>query len=387
MDELVMNEDFTVNEFLDYMLDNKNKSGRDVVGNINGFSVSTEGCTTRSQLQNKLASEMHNYISKVRNTHPTKRQLDGMVLILDESLAPRADWDDPKDVLEWINLASTKLNNPEFATTVYEDGKTTAEIMLERLKEHGYGQISGNLSEAEKEINAKMSDLENYGFLMTDFFSGEVATQEHEVENQVVEPNSSQVQEPSNIDPSFVVTNDKTASDSFQTALTPEEIDLALQGYNNQTIPQTDEITEDDFQDENSMGEEDLGVEEIEEISEELPFSQEETPNDEDLKNNSEQQISDVEQELRRVEQEKSAVEQKDKDSVGIQESLAKYPTKEDYAKKDQRNAFFAKRDKKLQELKREDFFTYKGDQKSTSPSDFFTKKDKNDKKSQELKP
>lgn len=173
MDKLVMNGDFTVNEFLDQMLDAKEKSGQDIIGEIDGLSVSTEGCTTRLQLQNKVAREMKNYINGERNMNPTKRQQDEMTMMLDESIIPRADWDDPNDVLDWIYASEKHLNEPEFARTVYADGKTSAETMVEMLKSHGYGEMSENLSEAEREINAKISDLENYGFLASDLFDGD----------------------------------------------------------------------------------------------------------------------------------------------------------------------------------------------------------------------
>lgn len=171
MDKLVMSEDFTVNEFLDQMLDAKGQSGRDVIGEINGLSVSTEGCTTRMQLQNKVVGAMSNYI-QTPNENPTKRQQDDMTIMLDESIVPKADWDDPKDVLEWINESTKNLNDPEFARTVYTDGKTSAEVMVDMLKSHGYGETRENQSEAEDEINAKISDLENYGFLVSDLFEG-----------------------------------------------------------------------------------------------------------------------------------------------------------------------------------------------------------------------
>lgn len=172
MDKLVMSDDFTVNEFLDQMLDAKEQSGRDVIGEINGLSVSTEGCTTRMQLQNKVASAMSNYI-QTPNENPTKRQQDDMTIMLDESIVPKADWNDPNDVLDWINESTKNLNDPEFARTVYTDGKTPAEVMLDMLKSHGYGEVREDQSEAENEINAKMSDLENYGFLASDLFEGE----------------------------------------------------------------------------------------------------------------------------------------------------------------------------------------------------------------------
>lgn len=172
MDKLVMSDDFTVNEFLDQMLDAKEQSGRDVIGEINGLSVSTEGCTTRMQLQNKVASAMSDYI-QTPNENPTKRQQDDMTIMLDESIVPKADWNDPNDVLDWINESTKNLNDPEFARTVYTDGKTPAEVMVEMLKSHGYGETRENQSEAEDIINAKMSDLENYGFLASDLFEGE----------------------------------------------------------------------------------------------------------------------------------------------------------------------------------------------------------------------
>lgn len=172
MDKLVMSDDFTVNEFLDQMLDAKEQSGRDVIGEINGLSVSTEGCTTRMQLQNKVASAMSNYI-QTPNENPTKRQQDDMTIMLDESIVPKADWNDPNDVLDWMNESTKNLNDPEFARTVYRDGKTPAEVMVEMLKSHGYGEVREDQSEAENEINAKMSDLENYGFLASDLFEGE----------------------------------------------------------------------------------------------------------------------------------------------------------------------------------------------------------------------
>lgn len=172
MDKLVMSDDFTANEFLDQMLDAKEQSGRDVIGEINGLSVSTEGCTTRMQLQNKVASAMSNYI-QTPNENPTKRQQDDMTIMLDESIVPKADWNDPNDVLDWMNESTKNLNDPEFARTVYRDGKTPAEVMVEMLKSHGYGEVREDQSEAENEINAKMSDLENYGFLASDLFEGE----------------------------------------------------------------------------------------------------------------------------------------------------------------------------------------------------------------------
>ena len=176
MDELVMNEDTTVNEFLDLMLATKDHLARDIVGNINGLSVSTEGCTTRLQLQNKVANVLYDYINEKRNETPTKRQQDEMTIMLDESIVPKADWDDPNDVLAWIEESTKNLNDPEFARTVYEDGKTPSEVMVEMLKSHGYGEMHENQSEAERKINAKISDLENYGFLMADFFDDETIT-------------------------------------------------------------------------------------------------------------------------------------------------------------------------------------------------------------------
>ena len=172
MDELVKSEDFTVNEFLEQMLNAKNQLGKDVIGNVDGLSVSTEGCTTLNQLQNKMASAMHDYIQEEKNNTPTKRQQDDMTIMLDESIAPKADWDDPNDVLAWMNESTKNLNDPEFARTVYKDNKTPAETMVEMLKSHGYGEMSENQSEAEREINAKISDLENYGFLASDLFEG-----------------------------------------------------------------------------------------------------------------------------------------------------------------------------------------------------------------------
>jgi len=173
MDGLVMNEGITVDEFLDQMLDAKDQQKRDVVGTINGVSVSTEGCTTKLQLRNKVASTMHDYIKGDKNEQPTKRQQDEMTIMLDESIVPKAEWDDPNDVLAWINESSKNLNDPEFARTVYKDGKTPAEVMIDMLQSHGYGEIHENQSETEREISAKMSDLENYGFLASDFFGDE----------------------------------------------------------------------------------------------------------------------------------------------------------------------------------------------------------------------
>ncbi len=173
MDELVMSEDFTVNEFLEEMLNAKNQSEKDVIGDINGVSVSTEGCTTKDQLQNKFVSAMHNFIQKERNNTPTKRQQDDMTIMLDESIVSKADWDDPSDVLTWIDESTKHLNDSEFARTVYKDGKTPAEVMVEMLKSHGYGEMDENQSETEREINAKISDLENYGFLVSDLLGGD----------------------------------------------------------------------------------------------------------------------------------------------------------------------------------------------------------------------
>ena len=185
MDGLVMKDDMTVNEFLEYLLEQKESLERDITGQIGGISISTEGCSTLIQLQNKVAGELDNYIKNQRNQTPTKRQMDDMVRMLDDSISPRADWDDPEDVLDWINTSAEKLNDPEFARAIYKDGKTAAETMVDILKSNGYGKISNNQSKTEQIINAKMSDLENHGFLLSDFFHEMIPEKEyHEEKNK-----------------------------------------------------------------------------------------------------------------------------------------------------------------------------------------------------------
>lgn len=396
MDELVMNEDFTVNEFLDQMLDTKNKLGRDVVGNIYGISVSTEGCNNRLQLQNKVASAMDRYINSVRNVHPTKRQLDIQTLILDESVTPVAEWDNPEDVLAWINDASDKLNDPEFATTVYKDGKTTAETMVDMLKSHGYGQVSGNLSETERKINAKMSDLENHGFLMTDFFNGEVPTQQQQVSNDQ-SAQTEQVQPQSSIDSFQSITNtpdnfSHSSSMSSQDLFADDEFDEA-NFLSNFDIGTDADDYEDDYKDkeeeetsfenlESQISEEDL-ARERDDISEELSHSQEKLENEGTKEKtslaNSFMEYQTPESYAKKVKR-KEFFKKKDKNSqTQISEDLFTY---NGYPKGENQSDFFSKNGKSVQTetqqtMDGEGFFTYKGNQKEKSPSDFFSKKEK----------
>ena len=357
MDELVMNEDFTVNEFLDQMLDAKNQSQSDVVGNINGFPFSTEGCTTRSQLQNKLAGEMHNYIMNgERNEQPTKRQFDAMVMMLDESIAPSANWDDPADVLDWMEASSDRLNDPELARTVYEDGKTPAEIMVERLKEHGYGQVSENLSEAEKAINAKISDLENHGFLMTDFFNGEVPMHEYEVENQAT-PTATvqeQPQDSSDFESSFFVKKDKNPIDSFQSATTDFENSSVKDSMNSQNVSPLGEIDSALQDDEYQFFSQDGTI----------PEATEDDYDEEDL-------------------MDEDALE-KGEDEFSEESSITSDSEKESFIEQDQtpevtpEQSFFTKREKSMGNDTELDFFTKKEKPVRTgSDQDFFTKKEK----------
>ena len=71
MDELVMSEDFTVNEFLEEMLNAKNQSEKDVIGDINARRGRMEGMDGNDGMQEIHSfvplSEMFGYATDLRS--------------------------------------------------------------------------------------------------------------------------------------------------------------------------------------------------------------------------------------------------------------------------------------------------------------------------------
>ncbi len=133
-----------------------------------------------------METTMNKNITNLDRVTPTKRQMDEMNMMLDESISPKADWDDPSDVLAWMEESEENLNDPSFASLIYKDGKTPGEVMLDMLKEHGYGNDFLNESETGQKISKKMAALENQ--LLLD----KMVTLESEIYGPADSPNPTQ---------------------------------------------------------------------------------------------------------------------------------------------------------------------------------------------------
>lgn len=182
--ELVIMDNESINEFLNRLMAEKERVNKDVVGTMNGFQFSTQECDTVDQLRNKVAQELENYIKSNKevadNTMPQRlrnlytlifeKEIDEDVIADDMELT---NFDDPNSIIEWIDTSTDALNNPRFARLTFKNGKTAAEIMVELLEKKGYGHPSPTDDPITQQINEKMSDLKEYGYLVHDFFENQ----------------------------------------------------------------------------------------------------------------------------------------------------------------------------------------------------------------------
>lgn len=182
--ELGINNNESMNEFLERLMTEKTTSGKEVAGNVKGFQFSTYDCDTVEQLRNKVAQELESYIKSNKqavNSNTSKRLTDLYSMIfekdIDEDLVADnleyIDFDDPSDIAQWIDASTEFLNSPEFARLTFKNGKTAAEIMVGLLEEKGYGHPSPTDDPITQQINEKMSDLKEYGYLVHDFFENQ----------------------------------------------------------------------------------------------------------------------------------------------------------------------------------------------------------------------